>query len=482
MARIGRFLKASSRDMVLAGRIGTGFALASPETNGAQAQEFRQRVLREFAGLDGGQFREATNLQLHIGVATFPDDGASSVFLFDAAIRAVAASRRARMTEALENPQGTLGSPEIDPAPFVFQSSLMKDLLGQIARVANSNASVLVLGETGAGKEVVAELLHRFSDRSHKSLVAINCSAVPENLLEAELFGYERGAFTGALRAKPGQFELADGGTLFLDEVGDLPLALQSKLLRVLHDRLVVRLGARKGTEVDVRIVAATNRDLIAMMEQGQFRADLYFRLKVVTLSVPPLRERRDDLPQLVDLFVRQFNAESGRPPKTLAPATLDALHGYDWPGNVRELRNVIQRALLMSEGDVVLPGSLEFERKRSESGRREPRSPGASGTGAPEDAAANLESKSDPGPDGLNERQRRFLEALARGGADRVVRSRDYFEVTGVTSRTGLRDLQDLVARGFLVRDGRRRGAAYRLPTSKPSQDPVSQDPPAVV
>ncbi len=476
VVRLARFLKSVSRDMVLVGRLPSGFALLSPETDRSQADDFRLRVLREFAALDGGDFVLQTGIHLHIGVAVFPGDGASSAYLFDAATRAIAASRRARVSEALATPQGASGAPEIDPHPYVFSSPVMKDLLSQVARVAASTASVLVLGETGTGKEVIAELLHRFSDRAHKPFVAINCSAMPENLLESELFGYERGAFTGAIRAKPGQFELADGGTLFLDEIGDLPLPLQAKLLRVLQDRLVVRLGARKGTEVDVRIVAATNRDLREMMEQGRFRADLYFRLKVVTLSLPALRERREDIPLLVEGFVRQFNEESGRPPKTMSTAALDHLYGYSWPGNVRELRNVVSRALLMSEGDLVLPAAIEFDRPRSEAGGRgqttsearggdghaiSPRTTGE-GSGPTAKEIGTESPSSQVGADGLNERQRRLLAALERG---QTIRSREYFTMVQVSPRTGLRDLTDLVSKGLIVRDGHRRAAAYRLP-----------------
>lgn len=473
VVRIARLLRAESRDLVLAGRFANGFALIVPESDRAQAEEFQRRLLRGFAGLDGGEFATQTGLHLHIGIALFPDDGASSAFVLSAAERAVAASRRAKVTEVLDAGAAVGSVPETDPHPYVFQSPAMRELLSQIARVAQSTASVLILGETGAGKEVVAELLHRFSDRAHKPFVAINCSAVPENLLEAELFGYERGAFTGALRAKPGQLELADGGTLFLDEIGDMPLALQSKLLRVLQDRLVVRLGSRRGTEVDVRIVAATNRDLRQMMEEERFRSDLYFRLKVVTLSVPPLRERREDLPGLVETFVRQFNDESGRPAKTISTATLDMLHGYSWPGNVRELRNVLQRALLMTEGDLVLPAALEFEKTRGEPPRGPESRPHPALAGVSSGESKEVGSRTGmPSGDGLNERQRLLLATLAIGHS---IRSKDYFALVSVPERTGLRDLADLVERGVIVREGRRKAATYRLPDPPPAESQSS-------
>ena len=312
---------------------------------------------------------------------------------------------------------------------------------------------MLLLGETGSGKEVIAELLHRWSDRAHRPFVPINCSALPENLLEAELFGFEKGAFTGAVEAKPGQLELADGGTVFLDEVGDMPMALQAKLLRVLQDKKVARLGGRKPVEVDVRVVAATNRDLAAMIDVGQFRKDLYFRLKVVQLNVPPLRERREDIPPLVELFVRQFNEESSdagtrRSVTGVAPAALDLLYRYAWPGNVRELRNVLHRAMLMSDGDLVLPGSLRLE--------------GLTPSEFSSDAGFSSSAGSSGGSSGgLSERQRKLLVHLEKGN---VIRSREYFEMAGVSPRTGLRDLNDLMSKGLIVRLGRRRAAAYKL------------------
>jgi diguanylate cyclase (GGDEF)-like protein len=460
-SRIARLLKAETRDMVLVSRYGDGFALLAPETDRDAARGFEQQLLRAFMALDGGDFAIQSGLHLHLGVAVFPDDGSSSAPLFDVATRALANSRKASVSEALEGPQGALAAPEIDPHPYVFQSPAMKDLLSQLARVAQSNATVLLLGETGSGKEVLAELLHRFSDRALAPLVALNCSAVPENLLEAELFGYERGAFTGAVRAKPGQIELAAGGTLFLDEIGDLPLALQAKLLRFLQDHMVVRLGARRGVEVDVRVVAATNRDLNGMIDAGTFRADLYFRLKVVTLEVPPLRERREDIPGLVETFVRGFNEESGRGAKTMSTAALDRLYRYPWPGNVRELRNVVERALLMTEGELILPSALAFD---SQFGR--PATPREVGiVSRPRGAEARrgavpMEGGTRDG-DGLNERQRRLIESLEAG---REIRSRDYFDLVQVPPRTGLRDLSELVDKGWIVRQGKRRGATYRL------------------
>jgi formate hydrogenlyase transcriptional activator len=234
---------------------------------------------------------------------------------------------------------------------IVTRSKLMKELLHQVAQVAPTGASVLVLGETGTGKELLARAVHDQSPRRGKPLVKVNCAALPETLIESELFGHEKGAFTGALATKIGRFELADGGTIFLDEIGDLPLALQSKLLRVLQEGEFERLGSPKTLKVDVRVIAATNRDLVHSMSQGQFREDLYYRLNVFPLENPPLRARLEDVPLLVQHFVTDYAKRSGGPQKTLPSSVLERLQGYDWPGNVRELQNVVERAMILSPG-----------------------------------------------------------------------------------------------------------------------------------
>ncbi len=223
-----------------------------------------------------------------------------------------------------------------------------------IARVAASSATVLVTGETGTGKELVARALHDGSARAQGPFVALNCAAFPEGLLESELFGHERGAFTGADAARRGLFEAAHQGTLFLDEIGELPLAAQAKLLRVLSDGLVTRLGARTPIPVDVRIVSATHRDLAAAVQAGRFREDLYFRLAVVPLHVPALRERPDDLPLLAGHLVRQACRRMGVPPRPVSATALERLAGYSFPGNVRELSNLLERALILAEGPAI--------------------------------------------------------------------------------------------------------------------------------
>ena len=213
---------------------------------------------------------------------------------------------------------------------------------------------MLLLGETGTGKELFAHAIHAQSRRAKGPLVKVNCAAIPATLLESELFGHEKGAFTGAIGARPGRFELADGGTLFLDEIGDLPPEVQAKLLRVLQDREVQRLGATRSRKVDVRIVAATNRDLERRIAEGAFRQDLYYRLAVFVIRIPPLRERREDIPLLVWSIVNRRQAELGRRIERIPRRSMDALQAYPWPGNVRELENVIERALILSRGPML--------------------------------------------------------------------------------------------------------------------------------
>ena len=229
-------------------------------------------------------------------------------------------------------------------------------------RIAKSGINVLVLGETGAGKEVTARKIHAQSDRRNGPFVALNCGAVPDQLLESELFGHEAGAFTGAQKSKPGLLETAAGGTVFLDEVGDLPAAAQVKLLRVLEDRRLTRLGAIAPRELDVRFVSATHRDLRAAVASGSFREDLYYRLSGITLAIPPLRERLAELTGLVEQFVAEGSARVGRTPPSVAPATIARLRAHTWPGNIRELKNVIERALVLCGGDVLGPEHVVIE------------------------------------------------------------------------------------------------------------------------
>jgi two-component system nitrogen regulation response regulator NtrX len=237
---------------------------------------------------------------------------------------------------------------------MIGSAPVMAALREQIMRVAPTSASVLVTGENGTGKELAARSIHYYSLRRDRPFVAINCAAIPEELIESELFGHEKGAFTGAVAQKKGKFDLADGGTLFLDEIADMSLRTQAKVLRIIQERCFERVGGTKLVTVDVRIVAATNKALDEEISQGRFREDLYYRLNVVPFRVPALRERCEDIPLLVQHFVAQFYRREGREPKTFHPEALDVLAGYDWPGNVRELKNIVERILIMTPGRTI--------------------------------------------------------------------------------------------------------------------------------
>jgi DNA-binding NtrC family response regulator len=245
---------------------------------------------------------------------------------------------------------------------IVGRSGPMQEIFATITRVAPTRATVLLAGESGVGKDLIARAIHFHSPRRDRPLVKINCTAIPENLMESELFGYERGAFTGAVGTKPGKFEQADTGTVFLDEIGDVPAAIQVKLLRILQEREFERLGSNVTRHIDVRIVAATNQDLRAALEQGTFREDLYYRLNVVPMNIPPLRERREDIPYLAEHFVRKLGPETGCRVTGITDAAMTKLAGYHWPGNVRELENVIERSLVMCSGTVLDAGDIKLD------------------------------------------------------------------------------------------------------------------------
>jgi transcriptional regulator with GAF, ATPase, and Fis domain len=246
---------------------------------------------------------------------------------------------------------------EIAFSRMIGQGAALRRLLHEVDIIAPTNATILIFGETGTGKELLADAIHRRSRRRGKPLVRVNCSSIPKELFESEFFGHARGAFTGAIKDRLGRFDVAEGGTLFLDEVGEIPLPLQSKLLRVLQEKSYERVGEEKTRHADVRIIAATNRDLKKEVADGRFRGDLYYRLNVFQLKVAPLRERAEDIPLLVTHFVESLAEEHGCPKPRLTEAGIKALLGYDWPGNIRELRNVIERALILAQG-----GLLEFD------------------------------------------------------------------------------------------------------------------------
>ena len=234
--------------------------------------------------------------------------------------------------------------------PLVSRSPEIKEIFSLIKKVAKSNATILIQGETGTGKELIAGLIQFISNRADKPYVKVNCAALPENLLESELFGHEKGAFTGAYQTRIGKFEQSDQGTLFLDEIGDMHISTQAKILRVLQDQNFSRLGGNKSIQVDVRVVAATNKDLWTEIELGNFRADLYYRLNVVTLHIPPLRKRREDIPLIAEFFRRKFSREIRKKNKGFGPETMDLLCNHQWPGNIRELKNLVERSVLVAE------------------------------------------------------------------------------------------------------------------------------------
>jgi two-component system NtrC family response regulator len=249
---------------------------------------------------------------------------------------------------------------------IVGTSEKVREVLETAGRVASSDASVLITGESGTGKELLARGIHYSSPRANGPFVAVNCAAIPETLIESELFGHVKGAFTGAIRDKEGKFELADGGTLFLDEIGELRVDLQSKILRALQEKTVDRVGGSRPVPVDARVIAATNRDIERAVKDGKFREDIYYRLSVITLHMPPLRERKEDIPILAEHFLKKYNKSE---PVTLSPDTLEALKAYGWPGNVRELENVIQRASVLRRGNEITRAELPDKLTKEERG-----------------------------------------------------------------------------------------------------------------
>jgi len=263
------------------------------------------------------------------------------------------------------------GSAGQDANPRKFEqiigsSPALESVLEQVERVAPTDSTVLVQGETGTGKELIARAIHNLSSRCGRPFIKLNCAAIPFDLLESELFGHEKGAFTGAIAQKIGRFELADKGTLFLDEVGDIPLALQPKLLRVLQEQEFERLGSGRTHQVDVRLVAATHRNLVEMVKRNEFRSDLYYRLNVFPVPLPPLRARREDIPALVEHFVEIYARRIGRPIDQISPETISELTSYAWPGNIRELQHFIERSVILTSGNV-LEAPLASLRKAAE-------------------------------------------------------------------------------------------------------------------
>ena len=284
---------------------------------------------------------------------TKPFDHTEIRQVMDKALRTEAAKDRSRVTAAAL-PAPAEQTREAPFAGIIGETPAMKALFGLIEKVSPSPTTILIRGESGTGKELIASAIHQLSDRADGPQIKLNCTAIPENLFESELFGHEKGSFTGAVASKPGRFELANKGTLFLDEVGELPKEMQVKLLRVLQERSFERVGGIKSIEVDVRLIAATNVDLESLVHSGDFRDDLYYRLNVVPLTLPPLRDRREDIPHLLDHFVDKFNRKLDRQVRHISPSARSVLCRYPWPGNIRELENQMERIILLLDGDVI--------------------------------------------------------------------------------------------------------------------------------
>ncbi|MHC4470292.1 MAG: sigma 54-interacting transcriptional regulator [Planctomycetota bacterium] len=418
------------------------------------AQAIRDALARSILLLAGDPSR-TFRLTPSIGLATCPDDARSAEFLLSEAqqalFKAVTDREGGRLVDVGRERESVQAEVRGRGGRYVFRSEKMMELLETTDRIAASNVPILLQGETGVGKEVVAEIVHEKSGRRGKPLVKVNCAALPETLLESELFGHERGAFTGAERRKPGRFELAHRGTLFLDEIGEIPPQTQVKLLRVLQDHTIERLGGTTPIQVDVRVITATNLDLLAAIREGRFREDLYFRLNVVSLVVPPLRARREEIPDLVDHFLESYRRTQRTTGERLSPAAMDRLFSHDWPGNVRELRNTIERALVIARNPEVQADEIVFPEPAEERARPAPT------------AAVRLPAPTSDGElASLNPRQRKLMEILARRES---ITNKEYADLVGVSARTGNRDLRELIERGLIVQIGRRRAAIYRLP-----------------
>lgn len=301
---------------------------------------------------------------------------------------------------------------------FVGNSPNMREIYRLAGQVAGANSTVLVTGESGTGKDLLAKAIHHASLRNNGPFIAINCASIPETLLESELFGFEKGAFSGADHTKPGRLEIAEHGTLFLDEIGDMPQSLQAKLLRVLQDKSFERLGGTKTVEVDVRIIAAKNKNISALVQEGHFRDDLYYRLSVFPIHIPPLRERRDDIPLLAIYFLRRFTGEMGKAIRSFSEEALGMLLSYTWPGNVREFQNVIERAVILCKGDEISPGDIVL------------------GSGAPADILHKYRTLIPPEGISLEEVEKGLIVAALQMTGNNQVKAANLLKITRNTLR----------------------------------------------
>lgn len=370
---LGEVLERESYEVHRALSVKEGLALF--EREGPFEAVLTDLRMPEASGLDLlAQLRERDPDALVLVLTAFGDAGAAAEAIRAGAYDFISkpydlTELRGTLARALERRKLATARQELvassPPEPVLARGMLVGhspgiiSVMKQVARVGATQASVLILGETGTGKELVARTIHRFSDRAERRLVAVNCSALAEGLLESELFGHVKGAFTGAVANRPGIFREADHGTVFLDEIGDISPGLQARLLRVLQEQEIVPVGSEIPVKVDVRVIAATHRDLDAMVRERQFREDLFYRLNVVTIVLPPLRERRQDVPLLIDHFLTTLAARHSRGPVAIDPAAQALLLAWDWPGNVRELENVLERAMVLAELDVIGPEHL---------------------------------------------------------------------------------------------------------------------------
>jgi two-component system, NtrC family, response regulator AtoC len=424
--RIHEIIAGELRPEEVAARYGPGeFEFLLIDTSEEIAEAVADRIL--------GAVRALGAKDARIGMALYPKDGRTPEVLIGRAcemvrgVRAQQAEGKAKRAASGASEDGWAGF--VGPGPEVIvESPAMKSLHHLIERVAQGSISVLILGETGVGKEITAELIHKSSPRKDRPFVRLNCAALSETLIESELFGHEKGAFTGALRTKPGLLETAQGGTIFLDEVGELPMSTQVKLLRVLEERKVLRVGALEPTPIDVRIVSATNRDLEEEIDAGTFRRDLYFRLDGIAITVPPLRERTEEIPSMASLFVRQICRQDGRTRiPEVSKEAMRHLLAYGWPGNIRELKNVIERAVLLSEGGAIEPTHLPLEKMSADSV-------------APPKAEASTSTRL---ADDMQEFERqRIIEALDKCGGNQTKAA----QLLGIARRTLIKRL-DLYA-----------------------------------
>lgn len=434
LSELGLFLKKELPAGGAFGRAGHGdFHILFPQGNKNQALEFSRALQSK---LSAGQFgKPPIFLTPKFAVATFPEDGQSSDFLLHSLEVGKEAWKTARAGVFDIQSRSEVLRLETSSGELCFRSPKMIEILNTVEKIAVGDLPVLIQGETGVGKEIIADWIHQQSARAQGPLIKLNCAAIPEALIEAELFGHEKGAFTGADSRRQGCFEKAHGGTLFLDEIGELPLSVQAKFLRVLQEKNFSRLGASAPIEVDIRVLAATNRDLLESLREGHLRSDLYYRLNGISLVIPPLRERVEEIPDLVGLAIARFNQSGEKKIQGLSAEAMDSLFRYAWPGNVRELFHVLHRACLLCEGGEIRSVSLDPEFRLS---------------------APRLESQNE-----LPSRQQQLIRHLVD---QEVITTMDYVSIASVSRRTALRDLNELVEKGVLLRNGKRKAAQYRL------------------